>query len=160
MHACNVGAKYREPVESSEYVLSSIPRNSYYYQLLQEIQESPDLTGELFIQTTIMQCYVFVGLHHDPYWRDLEMEVMPKVATKWREIGTLLIDENTLATIDEDFRHEPCRQKIRKVLKEWEVSGDLPYHWSSLIRVLQTDIVSETNLALHLSKVHCIKLPY
>ncbi len=155
----HVGTKYRDWLErSSEYVPSSIPRNSYYYQLLQEIQESEDLKGELFI-LFFQADYITVGLHHDPYWMDLEM-VMPKVATKWREIGTLLINENALAIIDEDYRHESCTEKIRKVLKEWRVCGDLPYHWSSLIRVLQTDIVSETNLALQLSKVYCIELPY
>ena len=83
-------------------------------------------------------------------WQRLQCYIT-RMAPKWKEIGTYLIDQSKLEAIE--CNCNKVEQNIRAVLREWEKSAGpggcpLEFYWSVLIVVLQC--VGEGDLAMDL----------
>ena len=81
-----------------------------------------------------------------PTLRDLMIHVIPSVATKWYELGLMLLDpkyENELNTIEADTRNDVATC-CRKMFSKW-LNTDQLASWDKLIKALR--IVQLNNVA-------------
>ena len=81
-----------------------------------------------------------------PTLRDLMIHVIPSVATKWYELGLMLLDpkyENELNTIEADTRNDAATC-CRKMFSKW-LNTDQLASWDKLIKALR--IVQLNNVA-------------
>ena len=83
---------------------------------------------------------------HRPTLRDLMIHVIPSVATRWYELGVVLLDSkyhNELTIIEADIRNDAvtcCRKMFSKWLNTDELAG-----WDKLIKAVR--IVQLNNVA-------------
>ena len=82
--------------------------------------------------------FITAGRHDRPTLKDLMIHVIPSVATKWYQLGVLLLDsnrENELDTIEADARNdaETC---CRKMFSRWLNTDELA-SWDKLMRALR-----------------------
>ena len=83
---------------------------------------------------------------HRPTLRDLMIHVIPSVATRWYELGLVLLDskyQNELTIIEADIRNDAvtcCRKMFSKWLNTDELAG-----WDKLIKAVR--IVQLNNVA-------------
>ena len=89
--------------------------------------------------------YILVGGYR-PTLKDLVIHVIPSVATKWFDLGVVLLDpkyQNELNTIEADTRNdaETC---CRKMFSKW-LNTDEHASWNKLMRALR--IVQLNNVA-------------
>ena len=82
--------------------------------------------------------FIEASRHDRPTLKDLMIHVIPSVATKWYQLGVMLLDancENELNTIEADTRNdaETC---CRKMFSRW-LNIDEQASWDKLIRALR-----------------------
>ena len=80
-----------------------------------------------------------------PSMKDLANEVIPRVCSKWRDLGLQFnIDHWVLDEIEED--HQKSAERCNRMLAKW-LSQDAGASWSTLVAALTSRAVKETRLA-------------
>ena len=83
-----------------------------------------------------------------PEMKDLANEVIPKVCSKWRDLGLQLnLEYCVLEEIEAD--HQKSAERCTKMLAKW-LSQDVGASWSTLVAALNSKAVNETTLAANL----------
>ena len=83
-----------------------------------------------------------------PEMKDLANKVIPRVCSKWRDLGLQLnLEYCVLDEIEAD--HQKSAERCTKMLAKW-LSQDAGASWSTLVAALNSNAVNETRLAASL----------
>ena len=74
-----------------------------------------------------------------------------KVSAKWKAIARCLeVPENTIESIDMQYRSDGTDECLMKVFDWWKRKGVFRYAWSTIIRILEKPAVGHSDVAKHL----------
>ena len=91
-----------------------------------------------------------------PTLQELSSHVIVKAAKKWHSLGIQLgLPPECLDAIEQNHSRDSQRC-CEEIFKDWLVRPQLEPSWSSLIEALESDAVSQNNVACELKK-HFLK---
>jgi len=99
-----------------------------------------------------LQCNNYLSIGNDtPNEHDINHDVVPHCATKWRELGTALgLRSPQLDIINVDHPNS-CEERCKVMLRKW-LRQNPSANWGVLIDAIDTLNVSITTKGLHIDK--------
>ena len=96
---------------------------------------------------TVFDFTWFINLNLELTHKDLSELVIPRLSSKWYEVGLALeLTPDQLNDIEDNH------QGISDVFQIWEDSGKKPFTWQTLLSVLRSPDVNEYELANELQE--------
>ena len=85
-------------------------------------------------------------------------EVAAKAPKEWIKIGTMLdIEQHVLDGFKSQYSPD-LMECYRAVFNHWKITTPLPYTWSTIVEVLESEVVQRNDLAAEIRRKYTRKI--